>query len=232
LLSRPKLLRRGLLLAVLVAAAAALGTTLAWGSAPIKSSITCCTFDASEYSGNPGEVMNFVNQTTGTTPHNVTASGQGPDGRPLFLSDTISGGNTNVNGTQYLGPGTYHFFCSIHNGMEANLVISGSGTPVARPSISLKITSSKLAKVRNSGKLKVKVSAQTDAQNIRVSAKKGTKTLTRTSTLSLGAGASQTVSLGLTNSGKKALKGLDKATVKATGNVDFGAPASAKRTLR
>lgn len=229
--SRSKLLRRGALLLALTGVAT-LGPSFAWGSAPIKSSVTCCTFDAPSYNGNAGEVMNFLNQTSGTTAHNVTASGTGPDGGPLFLSSTITGGNTNVNGTQYLGPGTYHFICTIHNGMEADLVIGGNGTPVARPSISLQITSKKLNKVRNSRKLKVKVSAQTDSQNISVSAKKGSKTLTKTSSLSLGAGGSQVVSLRLTNSGVKALKGLSKATVKATGTVQFGAPASAKRTLK
>jgi plastocyanin len=231
MLSRSKLIRRGLVVAAV--SVIALGASPASASAPIRSSVTCCTFDSQSYTINPGEVANFVNQTAGTVPHNVTASQKGPDGAPLFISSTITGGNTNVNGTQYLGPGSYHFICTIHSGMESDLVVAGNGTPVARPQISLKIVSSKLAKVRRSGTLKVRVTAQTDSANIGLSAKKGTKTLTKSSGgLNLSAGASQIVSLHLTKSGKRALSGIAKATVKATGTVDFGANATAKRTLR
>jgi plastocyanin len=229
---RSKLFWAGMPLAV-ATAAAALWAGLAFASAPIKSSITCCTFESASYTINPGEVANFVNQTSGNVPHNVTASGRGPDGAPLFFSDTIGSGNTNVNGTQFLGAGTYHFVCTIHPGMDSDLVVAGNGAPVARPQIALKITSSKIAKVRSSGTLKVKVSAQTDSTNIDLSAKKGAKALTKhTVVASLAAGASQTVGLRLTKAGKKALKGLKRATVTATGTVAFGATATAKRTLK
>jgi hypothetical protein len=46
------------------------------------------------------------------------------------------------------------------------------------------------------------------------------------------AGASRTVKLPLTQSGKKALKNLASAKVKVSAAVPFGSPATAKRTLR
>jgi plastocyanin len=221
-----------LLLLAVPAAVLAIGVNLAWGAAPITSSSVCCTFTAPTFSIDQGEVASFQNGTIGGAPHNVTASKSGPDGRPQFFSNTISSGSTPVNGTQYLTSGTYQFVCTIHPGMDAALVVSGNGTPVARPKVSLKVVSSKLKKVANSGKLKVKVTAATASNGVVLSAKKGSKTLTRASKLSLAAGASKTVSLGLTTNGRKLLKGSKKAAVKVTGTVDFGSSASAKRTLK
>jgi hypothetical protein len=162
----------------------------------------------------------------------VVASKGGPDGRPLFSSAETLQGSTPVNGTQYLSTGSYHFVCTIHPGMEADLQVSTNGTPVARPQISLKILSTSIRKVANSGQLKVKVIAVTAGKGITVTAKKGSKTLTKAAKLDLDAGASQTVSLGLTSVGKQALKNTDKAKVVATGTLNFGSDASAKRTLK
>ena len=104
---------------------------------------------------------------------------------------------------------------------------------MARPSVSLKVLSSKLDKVRHSRVLKVRVSAQTESNGVAITSKKGTRTLTKpVSGIDLAAGASQAVKLHLTKAGRNAPAGLQKATVKATATVPFGSAASAKRTLR
>jgi plastocyanin len=229
--SRSNLQRRGLLLSAIVVALAT-GSTLAWASAPISSSPTCCTFSAATFTIDQGELASFQNTTVTGDVHNVTAAKGGPDGRPLFFSASTPQGSTPVNGTQYLSSGSYHFVCTIHPGMEADLQVSSNGAPVARPQISLKILSTSVRKVAKSGKLKVKVTAVTASKGIDVTAKKGSKTLTKAAKLDLDAGAARTVSLGLTSSGKRALKNVNKAKVSATGTVDFGAGASAKRTLK
>ncbi len=83
------------------------------------------------YTTDQGEVVPF--QVNGDT-HNVTAHQNGPDGKALFRTPTISGGTTGVQGTQYLTAGSYTFFCTIHpTTMEATLVVTANGTAQARP---------------------------------------------------------------------------------------------------
>src|SRR5436305_14713440 len=133
--SRSKLLRRGPLLAAIVVALAT-GSTLAWASAPISTSPTCCTYSAPTLTIDQGELASFENDTVTGDPHNATASQRGPDGRPLLLAAHTLNGSKPVNGTQYLSAGSYHFVCTIHPGMEADLQVGSNGTPVARPQIS------------------------------------------------------------------------------------------------
>jgi hypothetical protein len=76
------------------------------------------------------------------------------------------------------------------------------------------------------------VTAESESENVDLVAKKGAKTLGTKSGIDLGAGASQTVKLKVTGSGRNALEDLERAKVKVTGSVPFGAPDSAKRILR
>jgi plastocyanin len=222
---------------VVVAVAAlglmAMGAGYAFGaSETVTSSPACCTYSKPSFTIDAGTVGSFQNQTTGTS-HTMTASDNGPDAKPLFDTGTVSSGQgAAVEGTQYLAPGSYHFFCEIHGpSMSADLIVSGNGTPVARPQISLKLLSKDLAKVASSGKLKLKLSAVTAATGIDVSAQKGPKKLGSVKKVNLAAGASRIVKLLLSSSARKALESLSSAKVKATASVPFGAPAEAKRRL-
>jgi plastocyanin len=222
---------------VIVAVAAlglmAMGAGYAFGaSETVTSSPACCTYSKASFTIDAGTVGSFQNQTPGT-PHTMTASEPGPDHKPLFNTGTVSSGqNAAVNGTQYLAPGSYHFFCMIHGpSMSADLIVTGNGPPVARPAISLKVLSRKLAKVASSGKLKLKLSAATASNGINVSAQKGSRKLGAVKKVDLAAGASRVVKLTLSSSARKALEGVSSAKVKATADVPFGAPADAKRRL-
>lgn len=179
-----------------------------------------------------GQLATFQNTTPGFM-HSMTAATNGPDGQHLFNSGvTASGSQSSVNGTQYLAPGTYHFFCLIHGpSMSANLVVTGNGTPVARPQVSLKVLSSKLAKVASSGKLKLKISAASESSGVSVAARKGVKTLGSSKNIALAAGATRVVKMSLSGAGRKALTNLHSAKIKVTAAVPFGSPATAKRTL-
>jgi hypothetical protein len=162
----------------------------------------------------------------------VTATVNGPDGGKLFASPTLAAGNqAPVNGVQYLDPGSYAFFCTVHPDMTGTLVVTPTGTPVARPQIALKVLSKKIEKVVSSATLKVKVSAATESDDVVLVAKKGARKVASKRNVDLAAGSSQTVKLHLTGAGKHALKGHRSATVKVTGTVPFGSPASAKRKL-
>jgi plastocyanin len=214
-----------------VTGAAAFGAAHALGvSETITSSPACCTFAKPTFTLDPGQVAAY--QNPGGASHNVTASGNGPDGEVLFRSDTIASGQTPVNGTQYLGTGSYPFVCTIHPGMSADLVVTGNGSPVARPGVDLTVASKKLHRVLGSGKLKVKVSASGASSDVELTARKGARKLGSKANIDLAAGASRTVKLPLTQSAKNALKDLESAKVKVSAAVPFGSPATAKRKLR
>jgi plastocyanin len=213
--------------------AIALGAGYAFGaSETITSSPSCCTYTKSTFTIDAGQVANFDNGTAGT-PHTVTAPTNGPDKNALFDSGTTPGGGQSpVDGTQYLAAGTYHFICEIHGpSMSADLVVTGNGTPVARPEVAVKVLSRKLDGVVSSGKLKVKLSAATASDGVSLTARKGAKKLGSKRNIDLSAGASRTVKLPLTAAGKNALEDLSSAKVKVTGSVPFGAQDTAKRRL-
>jgi plastocyanin len=211
----------------------AIGAGYAFGaSETVTSSPSCCTYSKASFTIDAGTLGSFQNQTAGI-PHTMTAIDNGPDNEPLFNTGTVSGGQgAAVNGTQYLAPGSYHFFCEVHGpSMSADLTVTGNGAPVARPQISLKVLSKDLGKVASSGKLKLKLSAATASADIGVSAQKGSKKLGSVKKVNLAAGASRVVKLPLSSSARKALERLSSAKVKATAEVPFGAPAHAKRRL-
>jgi polyvinyl alcohol dehydrogenase (cytochrome) len=65
--------------------------------------------------------------------HNVVATRNGADGRPLFASALIGvGQTTDVSGVAKLAPGDYGFVCSIHAGMKGTLTVAGAGTQTRR----------------------------------------------------------------------------------------------------
>jgi plastocyanin len=221
-----------------VVALAILGSAAyALGDDAITSSPTCCTYSTSTFTITGGQVAQFQNATVGGiyggTSHSVSANDT-LGGMPLFASKIISGGQAAaVNGTQYLAPGDYVFHCAVHGpSMSATLHVAG-GTPVTRPQLTLAISSGKLAAVQSSGKLKAKVSdAGSDASGVALTAKLGKKTLATAKGVKVAAGASEPLTMKLSKKGAQALKGLDEATVKLGGTVEFGPPAKTTKTLK
>jgi plastocyanin len=223
-----------------LAAAYALGDDLI-SSAPTCQSASDCQYSASTFTITGGQVAQFHNATAGgggiyggTTSHSVLANDSKTlNGMPLFSSKIIpSGSTTAVNGTQYLAPGTYVFHCAVHGpSMSATLQVVG-GTPVARPKLSLKLSSGKLAKVRRSGKLKATVGdTGSKASGVVVTASMGSHKLAKKGGISVAANQAKPVTLKLSKNGAKALKGASKARVELKGTVPFGHAAKAKRTL-
>ena len=93
---------------------------------------TVWMFDSSEYTIDQGEKLTFSNMdAVSPGPHNVTASTNGPDGKPLFASKTIANGEqANVDGAQQLKTGSYDFICTVHPFMQATLNVTDKGTPL------------------------------------------------------------------------------------------------------
>ena len=197
-------------------------------------STPCCSFSAPSYNLDTGTVASFTNADPGVS-HDVQAFKlKGPDGRPLFGTGKIKDATVPVDGTQYLAPGSYVFFCTIHGfqQMHATLVVSGPGSPVARPRIDLAVPSQTLAGVRRSGKVKVRVRAVTASKGIALSVLKGARRIASAKNLNLAKGATRTLRLPLTGAGRAALRKGRSAGITVQGTVPFGRPDTAHRTLR
>jgi hypothetical protein len=236
---------RPIRLGIALAAVCGFGLAAAYalGAGEISSATTCqsvssCSYSASSFTIAGGQVAKFHNATISSgysgTSHSVLANNRKTlGGKPLFVSRIIpSGATTAVNGTQYLAPGDYVFHCAIHGpSMSATLQVVG-GTPLARPKVELKVASGKLAAVRKSGKLAIKVSGSgSKASGVDVKATRNGKRLAERRGVSVAAGSSKAVKLVLSNQARKGLKGLDQATIKLAARVPFGKAVAAKRTL-
>jgi plastocyanin len=185
------------------------------------------TFDMNggSYPHGAAEIALFT--STGGS-HNVTATANGPDGKVLFSSATISSGTTPVNGTQYLALGSYAFICTVHPAtMAANLNVN-AGTPLPRPGVSLKVKTSDLDQAVRQRAVKVKVTITGGSgEEAEIGLKLGKKTIGSGAT-----NATKKLKIKLTKKGRAALAKKDKAKVKAAATIDFGAPATAKGTLK
>jgi plastocyanin len=213
--------RRGMLAGAVALTALGLGAAVAWAAPATIVGQANDTFDAASYAHDGGTVAQLT--VTGSN-HNATASANGPDGKALFRSNTITGGTTPVNGTQYLNAGSYPFICTIHPNMQAALNVTGTGQP--RPTVDLAVTSRNLDKVQRKGKLAVKATT-TGGPEVALSATLGKR---RIAGGQIAAGGSRGT-LKLSKGGRQALADREKATIKVTGTIDFGAPDSAKRKL-
>src|SRR3954471_22279126 len=89
-------------------------------------------FTTTDVTMDQGEKLTFHNGDTVT--HDVTATQNGPDGKPLFKTAATDGGKTStVDGAQYLTAGHYDFICSIHPNMKGSIHVTTNGTPAQRP---------------------------------------------------------------------------------------------------
>ena len=186
------------------------------------------SFSAATYNTDQGEVVPF--QDLGGS-HNVTARANGPDGKSLFRTPTISSGTAAVNGTQYLAAGDYPFFCTVHpTTMIGTLHVTGNGAPQARPSATLSIRAKKIAKALKRG-ISVALNTSAKIDDVSLVAKLGKATIGRASDLSLAQGqVFETIKL--SKSGKSKLRKKSSAKVTVTAEIPFGAPVSAKAKLK
>ena len=118
------------------AAAAIVGLGMAWPAiAWADEQITAepnNRYSTPEITIDQGEKVTFRNNDVAS--HDVTATGNGPDGKPLFRSEVIGQGKSSpVAGTEHLSTGHYPYICSLHANMKGTIHVNSSGTPVPRP---------------------------------------------------------------------------------------------------
>jgi plastocyanin len=187
------------------------------------------TFSLPTYTMDQGDRP--VLQNMGVNQHNVTASTNGPDGKPLFSSATIGTGNVTLNGTQFLTTGTYSFICSIHpTTMIATLAVSANGAAAPRPTIALKVIGKDIEKAIKRG-LRVKMDLGSKSDDIALEAKLGKTVIGGQAGISQAQGTSFQ-QLKLNKKGRRKLSDRDKATVTVTGTLPFGAPTATRARLK
>jgi len=217
---------RGLILTALVALALA-GTAASAHAAPANiiggvAGPDPNLFSAPSYNHDAGTTATMTWTAGGS--HNVTGSATGPDGKPIFESDTIGSGATAVRGTQYLPLGTYPFICTIHFGMNSTLNVN-AGTPLPRPSVAVKLASKGLDRVVKKGKANVKVTLG-GTEPATVTLKLGKLTLGTKNTTQSG-----TLVIPISKAGKTALSRKSKASLSIEAAVAFGSPTKATGKL-
>jgi plastocyanin len=195
---------------------------------------TVWMFDAMSYTIDQGEALSFLNADAASPgPHNVTASSNGPDGKPFFASKTIAHGETApVDGARQLVTGTYPFICSVHPFMQADLVVTDKGAPVSTggapapnptpaptpapsdtrpPAVTVTLGRTTLAKARKAKRFSaVVLSDEPAALRLRLSARIGKRTVSLATATAKIARASGRASVVLRLSAK-ALRALRKA---------------------
>ena len=91
---------------------------------PLDARIVAVAFEyqPAEITLRQGEPLEFTNLDV--APHDVTALDAGPDGLPVFASETVGTGVTVlVEGLDDLAPGVYDFTCTLHPSMLGTLYL-------------------------------------------------------------------------------------------------------------
>ena len=222
-----------LLLASAVAAIGVLGAAGGAGAVTITAGEECCEFVGGPFSQAAGTTAQLSNPgAPNSAPHNVYSRSAGPDGGPLFFSTLVQAGETRaVRGTEYLSAGSYDFVCTLHNGMNGTLEVSG-GQPTARPRALPTVPAQSLATVRKKGKVAVTVRSPGGSGPISLSVRTAGRAIGSLRTGPLPAGKSRKVSVTLSRQGKRLIAKGRSVKIEVRAVAEFGLPATAKRVLR
>lgn len=201
---------------------------------------TGCSYSASQYSMSAGESPLIAMPPILDFPHDVTSADKGADGRTLFESAQVGAGQSAVvEGAEYLNPGVYHFICSIHSfptiygtRMEANLVVLDNGAPKPRPAIEIGLPRQTLAQVLERGALMVTARAEGVAEQVKLIARVGKRTVATRTGLTLTSGGFRSFRLRLSRGGRGDLGNRHSAVVSLIGSARFGEPERLRVKLR
>lgn len=209
--------------ALLVVPAGAAATTVSVASGPDN------VYSSSTYAIDQGGGLDFINDSD--RPHDLISVGLFSS-RPLFRAPRLApGSSTTVPGVEYLVAGTYPFFCSLHPGMEANLVVNSGGTPLERPAVAARIISATKSALLRSGTVRIALSTATAVSGVTLRLSfLGTVRASRS--LDLLPGSSVPVSLDIPKAIRRRIARLRALRLQITGSVPLGVFHGASRTVR
>jgi plastocyanin len=116
-------------------------------------------FSAVDYSIDQGDSVTFSN--TDDRPHNVMSFSLFGGGF-LFESETVRPGASGpVDGVEYVTSGTYAFFCSLHPGMEADLIVGPGGGAWSRPAVEARLLPARKRSLGRRGTLRIELRSTT-----------------------------------------------------------------------
>jgi plastocyanin len=191
-----------------------------------------------------GERLTFFNGDL-LDDHGVTATTDGPNGRPLFDSGVIGPGREAVvEGAQFLAPGRYPYLCTLHPFMTGTVTVTGAGARALPPAdavparLTVTVGTGSLERVLREGRLPAR--ARTDeAATVRLlaSTRLGRRTVSLGSaTVAFPGQGSRGATIRLTAAARRTLRGRRRVDVSLTGQATDRAgnasAASARRTLR
>lgn len=200
--------------------------------AEIVAAVDSDTFIGSPFSQPAGARATFRNPGPPNRDlHNVFTNQRGPDRGPLFYASLISAGKTTpVKGTEYLVPGSYSFFCSIHPGMDGVLQVT-PGAAVPRPRVATRIPAQTLGRVKKSGRLGVRLYSEESTGPVSVVLRTGKRSAGTARTSALRAGETRSISVRLSARARRAIRKGKSVRFEATSVAEFGIPRSGARVL-
>ncbi len=124
-------MRRTGLVVLIGGAIAVLSPGGAWAAPANVTTTFDNKFNAPSFDHDPGTVATVA--WTGGGPHDVRSYATDVNGQPLFSSERVFllfPASAPINGSQFLAPGTYSFFCTVH-GASMSSALRIPGTPPA-----------------------------------------------------------------------------------------------------
>jgi plastocyanin len=231
-------------LPVLTAAVAVLAVPASARADKVVTAETVWRFDASTYTMAQGEGLAFHNDDQRSPgPHNVTAMTNGPDGKPLFASQSIPKDQTTaVDGAKALPPGRYGFECTVHPFMQATLVVTDAASAAAppakdttAPTVRAALRTTSVRGALATGRIFAAVTSS-EAATLRLTAVAHGVTIARAKATDAAPGRAVREPLALTAAGRRVLRRAQRLTVTlrvaAADDAGNAASAHARRTLK
>lgn len=186
-------------------------------------------FSAASFSISQGDSVIFSN--TDDRPHNLNSLSLFK-GNFLFGTNTLAPGTSqSVGGIEYLTSGSYRFFCSLHPGMEADLIVGPGGAPSMRPlAVATLIPGRKRVLVRK-GLLRFELRSEVEVPGLEFQIASGNRRILSGST-DLVAGVTKLISVSLPSSFRRRIAELRVARIVVRGSVPYGTFSASSRTFR
>ncbi len=186
-------------------------------------------FSADDYSIDQGDSVTFSN--TDDRPHNVMSFSLF-DGGFLFKSETVRPGASGpVDGVEYLTSGTYAFFCSLHPGMEADLIVDSGGGAWSRPVVEARLLPTRKRVLGSRGTLRIELRSGTTVPALGFEVHSGNRRIGAGSS-ELVAGTAKVITISLPRSFRRRISSLRVIRIAVRGSVPYGIFSGSTRTFR